>query len=620
LPTTARRRQIDRWMRRALILCFWLGAACRPASGTPVPYALTQRPVLPFPTDALTVPDPSAPSGLRIHLDANGRNLGDVDEALFLFGDDFAQAFAVMDGFSVLGPAFIQVPEPPDMATIDQRLVLVDLTAKTVVKTTKDTIDGATKDGRQLHFGSARPILPLAQKTAHAIVLLAGARGMKAAYARPHVFDQVWSGAAVKSIEGDPVRIAAAEQRLATLRAALPALRISADEVIAADVFTTESVLDETYALAAAYRAQPAPVINLDTDGDGKPDLYANPHSDPRWEGPMDEDDSAVALMARFTIQVPSFREGGDPRARLDLDPTGATLHGSEKVEGLLIVPKGSGPFPIVQWQHGIGNHKENVWRYAPDFAKIGLATIAFDAPLHGARTDQPDSASTQFINIADPKVVVDNFRQAETEHVYLVRAADALAALDLFGDGSHLDPAHVFWVGHSLGSMIGAGAIGLEPRYEGAVLVVGGGTLLEFFDRALGGLGLHQFPGELFTNIAQTAVDRGDPTNYGPLSLEKQVLLMQAMEDETMPAKATEDLGRAMELPQVAPVHRGVDGVRSVSSPELRRGWTQWDPAMHSLTYAPGNAPDTYAKARAQMFHFLESWSRTGAGEILAP
>jgi hypothetical protein len=116
---------------------------------------------------------------------------------------------------------------------------------------------------------------------------------------------------------------------------------------------------------------------------------------------------------------------------------------------------------------------------------------------------------------------------------------------------------------------------------------------------------------------VAQTAVDRGDPTNYAGLSPMKQVLLMQAMEDPVMPAKATEALGRAMHLPQVAPVYAKIDDVDQPSGSVMRRGWSQWDPAMHSLTYAEESSPDVYAKARAQMFHFLATWMKTGDAEI---
>jgi len=173
------------------------------------------------------------------------------------------------------------------------------------------------------------------------------------------------------AIEGDPVRIRAAEERLRPLKDALSALRIKADDVLVAETYTTESVIDETTVLAAAYRAQAAPVINLDPDGDGMPNLYAKPGDDPKWEGPKNEDDSGASLLVRFSVDVPSFRVGG-VKGPLALDAMQATLQSKEKVEGLLMIPKGAGPFPVVLYQHGIGDRKESAWRFAPDFASSG--------------------------------------------------------------------------------------------------------------------------------------------------------------------------------------------------------------------------------------------------------
>jgi hypothetical protein len=146
---------------------------------------------------------------------------------------------------------------------------------------------------------------------------------------------------------------------------------------------------------------------------------------------------------------------------------------------------------------------------------------------------------------------------------------------------------------------------------------MVGGGTLLEFFDRVLGGFEIHQFPAELFVTIAQAALDRGDPSNYVELAASKQALLMQAMQDEAMPSKATAALGRAMALPQVSPVFERIEDLPEVSAPITRRGWTQFSPATHSLAYSPGNTPEAYERSRAQLFHFVRTWAASGVGEI---
>ncbi|MCK6552596.1 alpha/beta hydrolase [Myxococcota bacterium] len=616
----ARSRSAEALRVRALAALVALGvvAACgaeETATGPVVPYELDARPTLPFPTDALLVPDPATATGLRIALGPNGTNLGDLDEALFLFGEDFASALTRQDGWSTLAPVFAELSEAPDPATIEGHVLLVDLAAKRVVDTDERTFGGETSYRRPMHFVAARPPMPLAPKTRHAIVLT---RGLTTAAGVPFVraptFDAIFRGAG--DVPGEPTRVAAAKARLAGLADALAGAGITADDVLVADVFTTQSIAEETGALVDAYQGAEAPVIELDPDGDGAPNVYADPNDDPRWEGPASADWSALRAVARFTSDVPSFRVDVD--GALLATPAGATRTGSERVEGLATIPKGAGPFPIVYFQHGLGDHKEQLWRWANELAARGIAMVAFDAPLHGARTDKPRSAGTNFINIVEPALVVDNFRQAEAEHTYLVRVIEAFADTELFDDGSTpLDATRLFWLGHSLGSMIGSVAVGLEPRYQGAVLIVGGGSLLEFFERILGGFELNKFPSEVFMSVAQTALDKGDPSNWAHLARTKQVLLLQAMEDEVMPRRATMALGRHLGLPQIAPIFEASPGATTVDAPIAGRGWAQYSPARHSLAYAPQNTPESFEAARARLFHYLGTWAATGMGEI---
>jgi pimeloyl-ACP methyl ester carboxylesterase len=600
---------------RTLIASFVALAACSSESGTPLPYALSARPILPFPNDEMLKPDAATPTGLRLVLGEEGTNLGDVDEALFLFGPDFAEALERSDGWSTLGPVFIPLPEDADLASADAHVLLVDLDGEQIVPTAKKTFGGMTNYGRATHWIAARSPLPLKPKTRYAIIATRGLRGGSGMeFAPDEGFKAVLAGEPVAN--ADASRLAAARTRLEGVSAALSSLGIAGEDVLVADTFTTQSVEDETRVLVDAFRGADAPQLTLDADGDGVANVYRSASADPRWEGPADKDFSAIAAVVRAEANIPNFRE--NLRGRMMVDTSQATLQSWEKVEALVVIPAGEGPFPIVVFQHGVGDRKEQVWRWAQELAQAGIAMVGFDAPLHGYRTDRPRSAATEFINIVEPALVVDNFRQAETEHVYFVRVIDALANMDLLGDGTRpLDASRLFYMGHSLGSMIGSVVLGLEPRYEGAALIVGGGTMLEFFERILGGFALHQFPAELFTTVAQTALDKGDPTNYAALSADKQILLMQAMQDVAMPPQATASLARAMALPQVPPIFEREPLVPEVAPPVARRGWLQYSPATHSLAYQEDNTPEAYARSRSQLFHFLTTWAKTGVAEI---
>ncbi|QIR14182.1 VolA/Pla-1 family phospholipase [Shewanella aestuarii] len=113
--------------------------------------------------------------------------------------------------------------------------------------------------------------------------------------------------------------------------------------------------------------------------------------------------------------------------------------------QGLTFIPPTNG-WPTNIALHGLGGGKEMALSYAGAYAAMGVATIAIDMPLHGARsfdlnkdgiyevsaTDpsfgaligQPDAFKNgnplAFVNIASTLSVRDNFRQATLDHLAL--------------------------------------------------------------------------------------------------------------------------------------------------------------------------------------------------------
>ncbi|MBK6684890.1 MAG: prolyl oligopeptidase family serine peptidase [Deltaproteobacteria bacterium] len=595
------------------LLSWGCGASPSP-EGTPVPYSLGRRPLLPFPSDEVLRPDPTTPTGLRMALRPQGENLGDVDEALFLLGDAFVDGLGRLDGWSTLGPAFAPIPGPVDEATVPGHFLLVDLEAARIVPTFNRVIEGTTSYAKPVHWLMARPRGPLSPKTRHAIVLLSGLVGADGVpFARAPGFADLLEG---RRGDADPEVQDRAKSRLQNLGESLALAGVDLAEVLSAEVYTTLSVEEESLALVQAFREAEAPVLQLDADGDGAPDVYLDPLQDPRGNVPRGQYPSVRALLrARFTM--PNFRLDRDgPMVFAEGQPV---QQGTEDVELILTVPKGAGPFPVVVFHHGLGGHKETALEFAEDLSAQGFAVVAIDAALHGFRTERPGNAGTRFLNITAPALIGDNFRQAETDQAYLARVIEALAAADLFGDGSRvLDPTRRFYFGESLGGILGGAVLGLEPSLAGGVLAVGGGTLLEFFDRVLSGFELQGFPTQLFTTVAQTLLDRGDPSNYARLSREKQILLSQAMEDDVVPAAASVSLARAMELPLLAPGVAPVADLPVMAGPLARRGWAQFSPAGHELFQREGRP--NFRPARDQAMHFLARWRDTGQAELTSP
>ncbi|MDT3274377.1 lipase [Shewanella sp. SP2S2-4] len=143
---------------------------------------------------------------------------------------------------------------------------------------------------------------------------------------------------------------------------------------------------------------------------------------------------------------------------------------------------------PLAGWPttialHGLGGGKEMSLAYAGSYAAMGVATIAIDMPLHGARsfdangdgvyevsaTDPsfgavvgtPDAFKNGnplvFVNISSTLSVRDNFRQATMDHLGVRLALTGLAqGLAQAGQPQVFDVSKISAQGLSLGAIVG--------------------------------------------------------------------------------------------------------------------------------------------------------------------
>lgn len=147
----------------------------------------------------------------------------------------------------------------------------------------------------------------------------------------------------------------------------------------------------------------------------------------------------------------------------------------------LATAPAGGWPTTIAL--HGLGGGKEMSLAYAGTYAAMGVATIAIDMPLHGARsfdanndgiyevsaTDpsfgavvgKPDAFKNGnplvFVNISSTLSVRDNFRQATMDHLGVRFALNKLATDLVTEDKAQLfDVSKISAQGLSLGAIVG--------------------------------------------------------------------------------------------------------------------------------------------------------------------
>ncbi|MGL5359449.1 MAG: VolA/Pla-1 family phospholipase, partial [Shewanella sp.] len=162
--------------------------------------------------------------------------------------------------------------------------------------------------------------------------------------------------------------------------------------------------------------------------------------------------------------------------------PNAAKVAAFMQQQGLTFTPPTAG-WPTTIALHGLGGGKEMSLAYAGTYAAMGVATIAIDMPLHGARSFDANGDGTYevsatdpaygevvgqsdaftngnplvFVNIASTLSVRDNFRQATMDHLGLRLALTGFAqVLAKEGKSQVFDVSKISIQGLSLGGIVG--------------------------------------------------------------------------------------------------------------------------------------------------------------------
>ena len=226
------------------------------------------------------------------------------------------------------------------------------------------------------------------------------------------------------------------------------------------------------------------------------------------------------------------------------------------------------GGWPVAIFQHGITRNRSDMLGIAPALAKACIVTIAIDLPLHGLpppvnpmsptpleklylatggieRTFNLDSAGrgpsdpaytsaapsgTHFINLASLITSRDNLRQAASDLFTLSKSMPGT----IFLQSDHMTPAgfsinasKIYFIGHSLGGIVGGTMLGVNTNVTAATLAMPGGGIAKLLDASanvspaisagLASNGVNKGTDlfETFMRFAQTLADSGDPINY---------------------------------------------------------------------------------------------------------
>jgi len=363
---------------------------------------------------------------------------------------------------------------------------------------------------------------------------------------------------------------------------------------------------------------------------------------------------------------------------RITRDPGGTpVVVDTAQIPFTIVVPKGSPPlggWPVIIQQHGLGGQRDTVVGFGEADAERGFASIGIDAVAHGYRyfdckpgapcsqdhannvggTAVPDGFvdgnyfgfSVSFLTVQlgffqafhNFLGIRDNFRQTYVDLMSLVRLLHGHsidAAL-----GTVLDDTKIFYMGHSLGGLMGSGFTPLEPDLKAILLNATGGGLNTqlFLNSSIGagaqaqvngilGLDPANVPDQfnLAANLTQAILDPADGLNSASLLLApalgspRNVIQLEDYSDEVVPNPSNEALAVASGLqifdpfvlnlhqsPFSLPVTATVGTIHGNAAGGATAALVQNGPATHAasigtgpgtLTFVPDFAhPEEYA------------------------
>ncbi|HET6632561.1 MAG TPA: hypothetical protein VFG73_07630 [Rhodanobacteraceae bacterium] len=477
----------------------------------------------------------------------------------------------------------------------------------------------------------------------------------------------------------EPVR-----QLVNSQEAAAAAAGIDRTDISLSWVATTQSTTLELQALTARIEAMPPAAVQIAPTGMTLGDLGLGlaPIADvdigimtvPYYLSAPTADDPTAPLTGFWHAAPGAY---APPADAFGLDPTSTNVTAynpfpvataNENIPVLLTVPNAASGkqrpadgWPIVIFQHGITRNRTDMLAVAQTFASQGYAVIAIDLPLHGVNASSPfyigntpfgaiasertfdidvmnnqsgaagpdgvpDASGAHFINLSSLLTSRDNVRQGVAD---LVELEHAIGTIDVNHDGQgDFDPDKVYFVGQSLGAIVGTVFIAVDDNVDTSVLNVPGGGLARLVSGsatigpqiraglANAGVQADTPDYDAFMMATQTVIDAADPINYAPLAAGDKILLQEVIGGgegdgkplpdqvvpntvEGAPLSGTEPLVAALGLEPIT---------HTVQSEEGIRGVVRFLEGDHGSLLSPATAPAVTAEMQGEMASMVVS------------
>lgn len=331
-----------------------------------------------------------------------------------------------------------------------------------------------------------------------------------------------------------------------------------------------------------------------------------------------------------------------------------------EEIPMLVSVPVGhtfGSTLPVVIFQHGITADRSSLFGIADALAAAGFAAVAIDLPLHGVDSTSAlftgyldggrrertfgldlwnnttgevgpdgtiDGSGASFVNLGLPLVSRDNIRQAVSD---LFQLTAVIGDIDINGDSTpDLDADQIYFMGHSLGGIIGTIYLSEAEQVRAACLGMPGGAIPKLLEGSAafgpvvtaGLMAAGLTPGtaewESFFTVGQALIDCGDPINYAGLGVnpERPTYLIEVVGSDTSfpdlvvpnsvdgaPLAGTDPLIAALDLDIVTTTTASAGGMRAA---------VQFNAGGHSSCLEPFTDAAVFTEMQSQIAAFFAS------------
>lgn len=553
---------------------------------------LTGHCLSPMPSNLFTRRDPTTPTGIRVNLTEHN-----YSEGIFQYASQFLppSLLNAADGFSPAAQIVVSLPVPADPGSLPSSLeASVRIESPVLLLETPSwrpvpyyiwvDPEGPLHKPPQ-YFLVLIPARPLATATTYAVIVTKALRAKGGGPMPPYpVFERI------KNRPGHPAPLADKdEERLRELYAAFldsieQATGMQRQEILLAFDFTTRSE-GSLFAPMLCIRDEVKESARID------PPRFSLRHIVP----PLLEPSEACEILG--TYQSPSFRTEGDKVLALDEQGLPHTT-GKEDITLLLKLPKvpQGTKVPVVIFGHGLWVSKETVFQVSEDLLQAGFAIAAIDAACHGSRIPR-DGFIGDLFQIETVMRATACLAQTVADELHLVELLRGeLARLDLLpcgpagcaGDGvPDLDTDRLYYLGQSMGTVLGLTFTALCPEIRAAVLNVPGCGIVHIVTQgtitrpAVGRQFIPTWTPPLDASLlyisGQMYVDYLDPIHFGRFidtgepgrgTGPRAILLQEAIGDGLIPNWDTDILARALGVPVAEPSVYVPYGVAFVPTP----------------------------------------------------